>query len=237
MLVRCGWLACLMLTSCSQLEGLADFGTGTIGRDEDASASATGREASGGPVPNLQAGEQGVIGSASDGAGGDATGDEGSAQEGGASSDAAFEASADANVDAEAGEATDAGTDAQPDSGADAQPDVGIDAAPDGPILTYLPSDASLSILAVDAGVCSLNGAQTAALHLFNARDAGATLEWVGAAPSCSETSYGNVASGGTLSISTTYVTHVWRIRNQADSQFLVEFRIDSPANYTVTVH
>jgi hypothetical protein len=226
MVQRCAFLVCVTLASCSLFTGLSDYSVGASDGNEDASVPKDDTSTGADPMSYVQRGQEGGLGAAAldadADAGADAMTDDAPdvllAQDGGVSSEAALE---------------EAGTEAGGEAGADSEADAGPDA---GPVLTFSPSSASLSILAADAGICSMSAAQSASLHLINARAAGVTLVWVGYAPQCTESTYGNVVPGGTQDVNS-YVGHVWRIKNQSDAQFITEFRLDSPASYTVTVH
>ncbi|HLK37235.1 MAG TPA: hypothetical protein VKU41_10825 [Polyangiaceae bacterium] len=237
--MRSGAIACLILASCSQLAGLTDF-SASAGGDEDGGVPPNGQSASAEVPSGVEAAPPGSVDSATPETGADASGGAASVRDAGASPEVEWEAAADTNTDAATGAVPDSGgsaTDAGADSGVDAAQPTEMDAAPDvGPVLTFTPTSAVLSILASDAGVCSMNGTQSASLDLVNASDAGVTLMWIAQAPACSETSYGTVAPGANQSVRT-YVTHVWRVVDQTSGQFVAEFRLDSAASYTVTVH
>jgi len=119
--------------------------------------------------------------------------------------------------------------DAALDAPAEAEYDAGVEA---GPILTI--TGGSYTLLGLDAGVCSLNGNTATSFQLTNDRDASVDLIWVDY--SCNEQPYGVIAPLNTKPQGT-YVTHVWRIRNDSDSAFLAEFVLNAVGTYTVTVH
>ncbi len=152
---------------------------------------------------------------------------------GDASYDAAFDAPTydAATVDATPDVATDAPqqTDAVTDAPAEAAYDAGVDA---GPIVTI--TGGPYTLLDLDAGVCSMNANTATAFDLTNDRDASVDLIWVDYM--CAEQPYGVIAPMG-MQPQGTYVTHVWRIRNQTDSAFLAEFVLNAAGTYAVTVH
>ena len=158
--------------------------------------------------------------------------DEGGLLPGDASYDAAFDAPTyDASVDATTDVVTDApqATDAVADAPAEAAYDAGVEA---GPIVTI--TGGPYTLLGLDAGVCSMNANTPTAFDLTNDRDASVDLIWVNY--TCAEQSYGVIAPLG-MQPQSTYVTHVWRIRNQADNAFLAEFVLNAAGTYAVTVH
>lgn len=157
---------------------------------------------------------------------------------GGAQPDAGFDApSVDGNADAVG--TPDAFADALDDAAVvdapldsptiDAPYDAGADAQP---VLTI--TGGSYALLGLDAGLCSLNANTATSFALTNDRDASIDLVWVDYA--CNEQPYGTFAPLGGKTQGT-YVTHVWRIRNDADKAFLAGFVLDSAATYTVAVH
>jgi hypothetical protein len=151
---------------------------------------------------------------------------------GDASYDAAFDAPThDATLDATPDVATDApqGTDASTDAPADAAYDAGVDA---GPIITI--TGGPYTLLGLDAGVCSMNANTPTAFALTNDRDASVDLIWVDYM--CAEQPYGVIVPLG-VQPQPTFVTHVWRIRNQSDSAFLAEFVLNAAGTYAVTVY
>ena len=76
----------------------------------------------------------------------------------------------------------------------------------------------------------------TAAINfqLQNDRDASVDLIWVNY--QCGEQKYATVAPSGNANQST-YVNHVWRVRNTSDQAFLAEFILTQQQTYTVTMH
>lgn len=139
--------------------------------------------------------------------------------------------------------ATDAGVDAPivdatPDTttvdvAIDAPPEASIDAGVEaGPILTI--TGGSYTLLGLDAGLCSQSGNTATSFQLTNDRDASIDLVWVDY--SCAEQAYGTFAPLGGKTQGT-YVTHVWRIRNDADKAFLAGFVLNSASTFNVTVH
>jgi hypothetical protein len=159
--------------------------------------------------------------------------EEGGLLPGDASYDTAFDAPThDATVDANAADAvTDAlqATDAVADAPAEATYDAGVEA---GPIVTI--TGGPYTLLGVDAGVCSMNANTPTAFDLTNDRDASVDLIWVNY--TCGEQPYGVIVPLG-MQPQSTYVTHVWRIRNQAVNAFLAEFVLNAAGTYAVTVH
>src|ERR1700690_385506 len=121
----------------------------------------------------------------------------------------------------------DAAIDAVADAPTEAAYDAGVEA---GPILTI--TGGAYPILDPDAGACSMSGSATT-FKLTNDRDAAIDLVWVDY--QCNEQPYGVIAPLGQKTQGT-YVTHVWRIRNDADKAFLAEFVLNAVATYTVTV-
>jgi hypothetical protein len=111
----------------------------------------------------------------------------------------------------------------------DAPPEATIEA---GPILTI--TGGTYTLLAEDAGVCSMNSNTATSFQLQNDRDAAVDLVWVDFA--CTENPYGTIAAGGQKT-QNTYETHVWRVRNDADKAFLAGFVLSSTGPFTVTVH
>jgi hypothetical protein len=135
----------------------------------------------------------------------------------------------DASTDATAMDVT---TDAHPDVAIDAPPDAPFDAGSEaGPIVTI--TGGPYTLLDLDAG-CSLNSNVATSFVLTNDRDASVDLVWVDFG--CAEQPYGTIAPLG-MHNQGTYVTHVWRIRNDADKAFLASFVLNSSATYSVTVH
>ena len=101
-----------------------------------------------------------------------------------------------------------------------------------GPILTI--TGGSYTLLGPDAGACSVNSNQAASFQIVNDRTAPIDLYWVDFA--CAEKTYGTIPSNGQAS-HTTYVTHVWRVRNSSDQAFLASFVLNSPNAYTIDVN
>jgi VHL beta domain len=224
MVKRCAFFVCAALTSCSLFTGLSDYGIGAFGGTEDASAPNDDTGTGADPMSYVHHGQEGGFGSAPE-------------ADANANADAVTDDSPDVQLAQDGSVGSEAALEASGETGAEAGVDAAADAGPDaGPVLTFSPSSASLSILAADAGICSMSAAQSASLHLINARAAGVAFVWVGYSPQCTESAYGNVAPGGSQDVAS-YVGHVWRIKNQSDGQFITEFRLDSPASYTVTVH
>ncbi len=111
----------------------------------------------------------------------------------------------------------------------DAAPDSGYDA---GPILTI--SGGTYQLLALDSGVCSTSGSTAASFTITNDRDAAIDLVWVDY--SCAEQAYGTINPNASKNQGT-YVTHVWRVRNDSDKAFLAGFVLNSANAFSVTVH
>ena len=141
-----------------------------------------------------------------------------------------------------------AGNDVTQSDAADASPIdvVVVDAPPDviafdapqeaasdaGPILTI--TGGSYTLLALDAGACSVSSNQAASFQIVNDRSASIDLYWVDF--TCAEKSYGTIQSNGQASLGS-YVTHVWRVRNTSDQAFLASFVLNSPNAYTIDVN
>jgi hypothetical protein len=116
---------------------------------------------------------------------------------------------------------------------ADAPAEAAIEAGYDaGPILTI--TGGTYTLLALDAGACSMNSNTPTSFQLVNDRDAAVDLVWVDY--TCNENAYGTIAAGGQKTQGT-YETHVWRVRNDADKAFLAGFVLGSTGPFTVTVH
>jgi hypothetical protein len=147
--------------------------------------------------------------------------------------DASFiEASVDApSIDApdDTSPPVDAAPEASLDAGVDAPVDAPVEA---GPILTI--TGGTYTLLGLDAGVCSTSASTAASFVLTNDRDAAVDLVWVDY--TCNESAYGTIASGGNKTQGT-YVTHVWRVRDDGTKAFLAGFRLDSANTFAVTVH
>jgi VHL beta domain len=111
----------------------------------------------------------------------------------------------------------------------DAPTEAAVDA---GPILTI--TGGSYTLLDLDSGACSQNSNTATTLQLVNGRDASVDLVWVDFA--CAEQGYGTILPTAQANHGT-YVTHVWRVRNDADKAFLAGFVLNSASTYTVTVH
>jgi hypothetical protein len=52
----------------------------------------------------------------------------------------------------------------------------------------------------------------------------------------CGEQGFGTINPTG-QTILTTYATHAWRVRNDADKSLLAAFVLDSAGSFTATVH
>ncbi len=111
----------------------------------------------------------------------------------------------------------------------DAPPEATVDA---GPILTI--TGGNYTILDLDSGLCSQTSNTAASLTVANDRDAAVDLVWVNF--QCGEQGYGTINSGGQTNVNT-YVTHVWRVRNDADKSLLAQFVLNSGGSFTATVH
>jgi hypothetical protein len=124
------------------------------------------------------------------------------------------------------------------DAPVDAPPDLSVIDAPvdandgGGPILTI--TGGTYTLLGEDAGVCSMNANTAASFQLVNDHATPVDLVWVDYA--CAEQPYGTIASNGQKN-QNTYVTHVWRVRNDSDKAFLAGFVLGSANAFTVTVH
>jgi hypothetical protein len=101
-----------------------------------------------------------------------------------------------------------------------------------GPILTI--TGGTYTLLAEDAGVCSLNANTATSFDLVNDHATPVDLVWVDYA--CAEQAYGTLLVNGQKN-QNTYVTHVWRVRNDSDKAFLGGFVLGSAGPFTVTVH
>jgi hypothetical protein len=133
--------------------------------------------------------------------------------------------------------ATDVAIDVAPpvDAGSDVTiEDVAVIDAPvdAGPILTI--TGGTYTLVDEDAGVCSLTANNAASFQLVNDHSSPVDLVWVDYA--CAEQPYGTIAVNGQKNQGT-YVTHVWRVRNDSDKSFLAGFVLNSANAFTVTLH
>jgi hypothetical protein len=128
---------------------------------------------------------------------------------------------------------TDAGVDVtQQDAPIDVATDAPIDVGVDAGILTI--TGGTYTLVDEDAGVCSQNANNAASFQLVNDRAAPVDLVWVDY--QCAEQPYGTILANAQKNQGT-YVTHVWRVRNDADKAFLAGFVLNSANAFTVTVH
>lgn len=119
--------------------------------------------------------------------------------------------------------------------------DAGVADASDGSVQpgpTYritAPDGGTYTVFGPDAATpCSMGGSDPASFVLHNDAAAAVRLDWVNYA--CDEQPYGTLAPGGERTQGT-YVTHRWRVRDAQDGGMLVDFRLDSPGTYAVTVY